>query len=80
MKKSKKRKSTAKKAAKSVKRKRSPASASKGRGRKGLVSKQPQDKQRAATAHGMFLYVDDAWSLQYFDQNDLHFMEREVFG
>jgi hypothetical protein len=28
----------------------------------------------------MFLYVDDAWSLRYFDQNDLHFKEREVFG
>jgi hypothetical protein len=37
-------------------------------------------KQEAAVAHGMFLYVDDAWSLRYFDQNDLHFKEREVFG
>jgi hypothetical protein len=80
MKNSKKRKSTSKKAAKSVKRKRSPPLTSAGRGKKALVSKQPQDKQQAAVAHGMFLYTDDAWSLQYFDQNDLHFREREVFG
>ena len=45
-----------------------------------LVSKQPQVKQQAAVAHGMFLYTDDAWSLRYFDRNDLHFKEREVFG
>jgi hypothetical protein len=45
-----------------------------------LINKQPQSKQQAAIANGMFLYVDDAWSLRYFDQNDLHFKEREVFG
>jgi hypothetical protein len=85
----KKRKSTTKKAAKSVKRKRSPASTTKGSGKKAPakgsgkkapVTKQPQDKQKAAAAQHMFLYTDDAWSLQYFDQNDLHFKEREVFG
>ena len=27
-----------------------------------------------------FLHADDAWSLRYFDQSDLHFLEREVFG
>ena len=53
---------------------------SKGKGKKGLVDKQPQVKQQAAVAHAMFLYADDAWSLRYFDQNDLHFKEREVFG
>jgi hypothetical protein len=37
-------------------------------------------KQQAAVAHAMFLHGDDAWSLQYFDPNDLHFKEREVFG
>jgi hypothetical protein len=37
-------------------------------------------KQQAAVEHAMFLYTDDAWSLRYFDQNDLHFLEREVFG
>jgi hypothetical protein len=85
----KKRKSTAKKAAQSVKRKRPQASTAKGRGKKAPakargkkvpVTNQAQDKQQAAAAHHMFLYTDDAWSLQYFDQNDLHFKEREVFG
>ena len=46
----------------------------------GKIAKQPQEKQVAAVAHAMFLYTDDAWSLRYFDQNDLHFLEREVFG
>jgi hypothetical protein len=36
-------------------------------------------KQQAAVAHATFL-SDDAWSLRYFDQNDLHFLEPEVFG
>jgi hypothetical protein len=44
------------------------------------VTKQPQVKQQAAVAAGMFLYTDDAWSLRYFDPNDLHSKEREVFG
>jgi hypothetical protein len=55
-------------------------STSKGKGGKVLVNKQPQVQQQAAVAHGMFLYTDDAWSLRYFDPNDLHFKEREVFG
>jgi hypothetical protein len=46
----------------------------------GLVDKQPQDKEKAAVAQQMFLFVDDAWAQRYFDQNDLHFLEREVFG
>jgi hypothetical protein len=46
----------------------------------GLVNKQPQVKEQAAVAHGMFLFTDDSWSRRYFDQNDLHFKEREVFG
>jgi hypothetical protein len=45
-----------------------------------VVTKQPQVKQQAAVQKGMFLYTDDAWSLRYFDQNDLHCKEREVFG
>jgi hypothetical protein len=71
---------TVKKAVKSVGQKPASALTSKGKGKKGLVRKQPQAKQQAAVAHGMFLYIDDAWSLRYFDQNDLHFKEREVFG
>ena len=45
-----------------------------------VVIKQPQVKQQAAVAHGMFLFTNDAWSLRYFDPNDLHCKEREVFG
>lgn len=80
MKKPSKKKSAAKKAVRAVKRKRGSVSSSKGERKKELVNQQPQVKQEAAVAHGMFLYADDAWSLQYFDQNDLHFKEREVFG
>ena len=63
-----------------VKQKPAPALPPNGQGKTGLINKQPEVKQQAAVAHGMFLYVDDAWSLRYFDKNDLHFKEREVFG
>jgi hypothetical protein len=75
-----------KKAVKPAKRTPAPAATAKGGRRKRsgrrkrLLNKQPQVKQEAAVANGMFLYTDDAWSLRYFDQNDLHFKEREVFG
>ncbi len=65
-------KAPAKKANAAVKKPRAPKHA--------LVNKQPQSKQQAAVARGMFLYTDDAWSLRYFDQNDLHCKEREVFA
>ena len=78
--KSSKKTSAAKKTVKSVTQEPTSALTSKEKGKKALVSKQPQVKQQAAVAHGMFLYVDDAWSLRYFDRNDLHFKEREVFG
>lgn len=45
-----------------------------------LVPKQPQSKQQAALQHGMFLYTDDAWSQAYFNNNDLHSVERALFG
>ena len=45
-----------------------------------LVAKQPQSKQQAAVAAGMFLYTDDAWSARYFDTGDLRCEERELFG
>jgi hypothetical protein len=81
MKKTTTRRSTANKANKGRKSsKRAIPSAAKGKVSGGKVAKQPQVKQQAAVAHGMFLYTDDAWSLRYFDQNDLHFLEREVFG
>ena len=65
---------------KPVGQKPAPALPHNGNGKNGLITKQPEVKQEAAVAHGMFLYVDDAWSLRYFDQNELHFKEREVFG
>jgi hypothetical protein len=72
-------KSTSKEAEKASK-KATPASAAKGKVSGGKITKQPQVKQQAAVANAMFLYTDDAWSLRYFDKNDLHFLEREVFG
>jgi hypothetical protein len=93
MKKASRKKSTAKKTPKSARQSKSPsasksarqgtpapASAAIGRSEKGKINKQPQVKQQAAVANAMFLYTDDAWSLRYFDPNDLHFKEREVFG
>ena len=71
-------KNAAKKAGGSVKTKPASAAAAQGHISNGMVDKQPQVKQQAAVANGMFLYTDDAWSLRYFDPNDLHFKEREV--
>ena len=48
--------------------------------KKPLVVKQPQSKQNAATQAGIFLYTDDAWALAYFNADDLHCMERDLFG
>jgi hypothetical protein len=80
MTKAKKKKAASKKAPKNAKQKPAPAVVAKGSGGKKVVDQAPQVKQQAALANGMFLYTDDAWSLRYFDQKDLHFMEREVFG
>jgi hypothetical protein len=80
MKKGAKRKSIVKKARKSVTTKQPSTSVVKGKVAGGMVDKQPEVKETAAVAHAMFLYTDDAWALRYFDQNDLHFLEREVFG
>ena len=44
------------------------------------VAKQPQSKQQAATQTGMFLYTDSTWSDAYFNEDDLHCLERELFG
>lgn len=78
MKKAKRKKSAPAKAKKSTALKS--ASAAQGRISGGLVTKQPELKEQAAVAQKMFLYTDDAWAQHYFNQNDLHFLEREVFG
>jgi hypothetical protein len=44
------------------------------------VTAQPQSKQQAAVQAEMFLYTDDAWSNAYFNEDDLHCMERKLFG
>ena len=44
------------------------------------MAKQPQSKQQAALQAGMFLYLNDNWSAAYFNSDDLHCMERELFG
>jgi hypothetical protein len=48
--------------------------------KKPLVGKQPRSKQQAAVQAGMFLYTDDTWAIAYFDEDDLHCLERELFG
>jgi hypothetical protein len=45
-----------------------------------LVGAQPESKQAAAQAAGMFLKTDDSWSNAYWNAGDLHFKERELFG
>lgn len=45
-----------------------------------LVTAQPQSPQAAAPSRGMFLYTDDSWSQDYFNTNDLHSLERQLFG
>jgi hypothetical protein len=51
-----------------------------GRVVKGKLVKQPQSLSAAATAAGMYLYTDDAWSQRYFNPGDLHYLDRELFG
>jgi hypothetical protein len=40
----------------------------------------PQSKTAAAAQVGMTLATNDQWSRAYWDENDLHFEERELFG
>jgi hypothetical protein len=47
---------------------------------KPLIAAQPQSKKQAASQAGMFLTTDDSWSASYFNTNDLHCLERELFG
>lgn len=80
MKKAIKKKSIVKKSKKTAKTKPVLAADALGRISDGMVDKQPEAKEQAAVANEMFLYGDDAWARRYFDQADLHFLEREVFG
>jgi hypothetical protein len=44
------------------------------------LQEQPQSKEQAATQAGVFLHTDGKWSLAYFNRDDLHCAERELFG
>lgn len=44
------------------------------------VTQMPQSLEKAARQAAMFLYTNDTWSLRYFDPNDLHSLERKLFG
>ena len=58
-----------------------PTAASSAQAPKGQpLQKEPQSKTQAAAGSGMFLFTDDKWSLAYFNSNDLHCEERELFG
>ena len=45
-----------------------------------LLTKEPQSKKDAALQKHIYLKTDDNWSNAYFDHNDLHFVERDLFG
>jgi hypothetical protein len=45
-----------------------------------LVARQPRSGQQAALTAGIYLATTDAWVQPYFDPNDLHGMERVLFG
>jgi hypothetical protein len=44
------------------------------------VTKMPSSMTAAATSQGIYLYANDVWAQRYFDPNDLHSVERELFG
>jgi hypothetical protein len=56
------------------------AATSSSKPKKPLVSKQPRSEKDTALQAGIFLYTDDNWSAAYFNDSDLHCMERELFG
>jgi|HubBroStandDraft_1064217.scaffolds.fasta_scaffold187990_2 hypothetical protein len=45
-----------------------------------LIQAQPQSAQIAAPQQGLFLSTNDLWSQNYFNDNDLHSLERLLFG
>jgi hypothetical protein len=44
------------------------------------VTKMPSSQTAGAAAQGIYLYANDAWAQRYFDDNDLHSVERQLFG
>lgn len=50
------------------------------RSSKGPKSKKKASKQEAAEEAHWFLSTDDKWAAKYFDPNDLHFVDRNLFA
>jgi len=50
------------------------------RSSKGPKSKKKASKQEAADEAHWFLSTDDKWAAKYFDPNDLHFVDRNLFA
>jgi len=71
---------TAKKAKKATPQKGAAQNAPASARKEPLVEKQPRSKEQAAQAAGMVLAVDDSWATPYFDDSDLHSLERKLFG
>ncbi|SEG55218.1 hypothetical protein SAMN05421819_3479 [Bryocella elongata] len=44
------------------------------------LTSQPTSKLQAATQAQLYLATDDAWSARYWNDGDLHAMERKLFG
>ncbi len=63
-----------------AKKKAAPKTKATGKKKTTPLEKQPQSKQQAATQAGIFLHTDGQWSLAYFNPDDLHSQERELFG
>jgi phosphatidylserine/phosphatidylglycerophosphate/cardiolipin synthase-like enzyme len=40
----------------------------------------PASSQQAALNAGWFLSTDDKWAAKYFNPNDLHYVDRQLFG
>lgn len=47
---------------------------------KPLIDQQPQSKRHAAVQAGIFLCASDVWSNAYFNDGDLHCIERKLFA
>jgi phosphatidylserine/phosphatidylglycerophosphate/cardiolipin synthase-like enzyme len=50
------------------------------KGKKAVVTKTPASKPQAALDKGWVLSTDDKWAAKYFDPNDLHSVDRQLFG
>jgi hypothetical protein len=47
---------------------------------KAKTARLPASQQQSAMNAGWFLSTDDQWASKYFDPNDLHSVDRQLFG